>query len=149
MRVETFVRGPLQNNVYLLCDEHSNEAAIIDPGIGSDDLLKTIEEQQLRLRYVLVTHAHFDHIDNVALFREQTGAEVVSHRADAAALEEQAGVSADVLLVGGEELALGNPYSPDIPHAGTLPRRRLLFGRRPPVCRRHALCRIHWQERFP
>ena len=50
MRVETFVRGPLQNNVYLLCDESSNEAAIIDPGIGSDDLLKTIEEQQLRLR---------------------------------------------------------------------------------------------------
>ena len=108
MRVETFVRGPLQNNVYLLCDEISNEAAIIDPGIGSDDLLKNIEEQQLRLRYVLVTHAHFDHIDNVALFREQTGAEVVSHRADAAVLEELAGVSADVLLDGGEELVLGN-----------------------------------------
>ncbi len=108
MRVETFVRGPLQNNVYLLCDQHSNEAAIIDPGIGSDDLLKNIEEQQLRLRYVLVTHAHFDHIDNVALFREQTGAEVVSHRADAAVLEELAGVAADVLLDGGEELALGS-----------------------------------------
>ena len=128
MRVETFVRGPLQNNVYLLCDELSNEAAIIDPGIGSDDLLKTIEEQQLRLRYVLVTHAHFDHIDNVALFREQTGANVVSHRADAAVLEELAGVSSDVLLDGGEELALGNLTPPDIPHAGTLPRRRLLFG---------------------
>ena len=108
MRVETFVRGPLQNNVYLLRDEHTNEAAIIDPGIGSDDLLKTIEEQQLRLRYVLVTHAHFDHIDNVALFREQTGAEVVSHRADAAVLEELAGVSADVLLHGGEVLTVGS-----------------------------------------
>ena len=108
MRVETFVRGPLQNNVYLLCDEISNEAAIIDPGIGSDDLLKNIEEQQLRLRYVLVTHAHFDHIDNVALFREQTGAKVVSHRADAAVLEEQAGVSADVLLHGGEVLTVGS-----------------------------------------
>ena len=108
MRVETFVRGPLQNNVYLLCDELSNEAAIIDPGIGSDDLLKNIEEQQLRLRYVLVTHAHFDHIDNVALFREQTGAEVVSHRADAAVLEELAGVPADVLLHGGEVLTVGS-----------------------------------------
>ena len=108
MRVETFVRGPLQNNVYLLCDEISNEAAIIDPGIGSDDLLKNIEEQQLRLRYVLVTHAHFDHIDNVALFREQTGAEVVSHRADAAVLEELAGVPADVLLHGGEVLTVGS-----------------------------------------
>ena len=57
---------------------------------------------------MLVTHGHFDHVDNVAHFREQTGAEVVSHRADAAVLEEQAGVSADVLLDGGEELALGS-----------------------------------------
>ena len=108
MRVETFVRGPLQNNVYLLCDELSNEAAIIDPGIGSDDLLEHIKKQQLQLRYVLVTHGHFDHVDNVALFREQTGASVVLHHADAAALEELAGVSADVLLDGGEELALGS-----------------------------------------
>ncbi len=108
MKVETFVRGPLQNNVYLLCDELSNEAAIIDPGIGSDDLLQNIEEQQLHLRYILVTHAHFDHVDNVALFREQTGTKVVVHHADAAALEELAGVPADVLLDGGEELALGS-----------------------------------------
>ena len=108
MRVETFVRGPLLNNVYLLWDEHSNEAAIIDPGIGSDDLLKHVEEQQLHLRYVLVTHAHFDHVDNVALFREQTGAGVVLHQADAAALEELVGVSADVLQNGGEELTLGS-----------------------------------------
>ena len=108
MKVETFVRGPLQNNVYLLWDEHSSEAVIIDPGIGSDDLLQNIEEQQLHLRYILVTHAHFDHVDNVALFREQTGAKVVLHHADAAALEELAGVPADVLLDGGEELALGS-----------------------------------------
>ncbi len=108
MRVETFVRGPLLNNVYLLWDEHSNEAAIVDPGIGSDDLLKHIEEEQLHLRYVLVTHAHFDHVDNVALFREQIGAGVVLHQADAAALEELVGVSADVLQNGGEELTLGS-----------------------------------------
>ena len=108
MKVETFVRGPLVNNVYLLWDEHGNEAAIIDPGIGSDDLLQDIEERQLRLRYILVTHAHFDHVDNVALFREQTGARVVVHHADAAGLEELAGVPADVLLDGGEELALGS-----------------------------------------
>ena len=108
MRVETFVRGPLVNNVYLLWDEHSNEAAIIDPGIGSDDLLTHIEQQQLHLRYILVTHAHFDHVDNVTHFRERTGASIVLHHDDAAMLGEQMGISADVLLRGGEELALGN-----------------------------------------
>ena len=107
MRVETFVRGPLLNNVYLLWDEQSNEAAIIDPGIGSDDLLRNIEEKQLRLRYILNTHRHFDHVDCDEVFRERAGAQIVLHRDDAAFLEEELGITADVLLTGGEELPLG------------------------------------------
>ncbi len=108
MRVETFVRGPLLNNVYLLWDEHSNEAAIIDPGIGSDDLLKHIQDLQLRLRYILNTHRHFDHVDNDGFYREQTGAPIVLHHDDAAMLATEFGISPDILLHGGEELALGS-----------------------------------------
>ena len=108
MRVETFVRGPLANNVYLLWDENTKEAAIIDPGIGSDDLLAHIQERQLHLRYILNSHRHFDHVDNDVFYREQTGASIVLHQDDAAMLEEQMGISADVLLRGGEELALGS-----------------------------------------
>ncbi len=107
MRVETFVRGPLLNNVYLLWDEHSNEAAIINPGIQSDDLLQNIQDLQLNLRYVLNTHRHFDHVDSDEFYREQTGAPIVLHQADAALLKDQLGIEPDVLLQGGEELALG------------------------------------------
>ncbi|MCY4436768.1 MAG: MBL fold metallo-hydrolase [Chloroflexi bacterium] len=107
MRVETFVRGPLLNNVYLLWDEHSNEAAIIDPGIQSDDLLQNIQDLQLNLRYVLNTHRHFDHVDNDEFYREQTGAPIVLHQDDAAMLKDQLGIEPDMLLQGGEELALG------------------------------------------
>ena len=106
MRVETFVRGPLLNNVYLLWDEQSKDAAIIDPGMMSEDLLQTIQDRQLQLRYILNTHRHFDHVDCVEFFREQTGAPVVLHQDDAAMLKEQLGIVPDVLLQGGEELAL-------------------------------------------
>ncbi len=108
MKVETFVRGPLLNNVYLLWDVDGNDAAIIDPGIGSDDLLARVEERQLRLRYVLLTHRHYDHVDCAELFRERFGAPLVLHQDDAALLEEQLGIVPDMLLGGGEELALGS-----------------------------------------
>lgn len=108
MKVETFVRGPLVNNVYLLWDEQSKDAAIIDPGIQSDDLLKNIQDQQLQLRYILNTHRHFDHVDSDEFYREQTGAPIVLHQDDAAMLKDQLGIVPDVLLQGGEELALGS-----------------------------------------
>ena len=108
MKVETFVRGPLLNNVYLLWDEQSRDAAIIDPGIGSDDLLTNIQDYDLRLRYILNTHRHFDHVDNDAFYRERTGAAIVLHHADAAMLEAEFGIAPDILLHGGEELALGS-----------------------------------------
>ncbi len=108
MRVETFVRGPLLNNVYLLWDEQSKDAAIIDPAMMSEDVLQTIQDNQLTLRYILNTHRHFDHVDCVDFYREQTGAPAMLHQDDAAMLEDQLGIVPDVLLQGGEELALGS-----------------------------------------
>lgn len=107
MKVETFVRGPLLNNVYLLWDEDSKDAAIIDPAMMSENVLQTIQDNQLTLRYILNTHRHFDHVDCVDFFREQTGAPAFLHQDDAAMLKEQLGIVPDVLLQGGEELALG------------------------------------------
>ncbi len=108
MKVETFVRGPLLNNVYLLWDEQSKDAAIIDPAMMSEDVLQTIQDNQLTLRYILNTHRHFDHVDCVDFFREQTGAPAFLHQDDAEMLKEQLGIVPDVLLQGGEELALGS-----------------------------------------
>ena len=108
MKVETFVRGPLLNNVYLLWDEQSNDSAIIDPGMMSEDVLQTIQDNQLTLRYILNTHRHFDHVDCVDFFREHTGAPALLHQDDAAMLKDQLGIVPDVLLQGGEELALGS-----------------------------------------
>lgn len=107
MKVETFVRGPLLNNVYLLWDEGTLEAAIIDPGMMSEDVLPFIQGKQLNVRLILSTHRHIDHVDAAEFFREQTGAPFLLHQDDAAVLKEQLGIIPDRLVQDGETLALG------------------------------------------
>ena len=78
MKVETFVRGPLQNNVYLLWDEPSSEAAIIDPGIQQRrSAAEHPEPATSTCAMFSNTHRHFDHVDNDEFYREQTGAPIV------------------------------------------------------------------------
>ena len=51
--------GQLQTNCYLLCD--SGECCLIDPGDNARGLLRVVEESGCTLRYILLTHGHFDH----------------------------------------------------------------------------------------
>jgi hydroxyacylglutathione hydrolase len=60
--VQTFVLGDLENNTYLAFDPVSNEAVLIDPAEGSASILPIILKYKLQLKYILLTHAHFDHI---------------------------------------------------------------------------------------
>ncbi len=54
--------GDLWVNAYLVWDEKTKEAALIDPGDNADDLLAAITERGLLLKTILLTHGHFDHI---------------------------------------------------------------------------------------
>jgi hydroxyacylglutathione hydrolase len=58
--------GPLPNNVYLLVDQHSGKAVVIDPSFESDLVLQRAESMGLQLTQVWLTHGHFDHIAGVA-----------------------------------------------------------------------------------
>src|SRR6185369_7010843 len=49
-------------NSYLVWDEVSREAAVFDTGLQADPTLKLIEENQLQLRHIFITHSHEDHI---------------------------------------------------------------------------------------
>lgn len=64
LKIHTFTVGPLENNTYLIFDKESKEAAIIDPAIGSNFLIERIKKDGFSLKYILLTHAHFDHIAN-------------------------------------------------------------------------------------
>lgn len=61
MKVITTVVGSLQTNCYLLIDEETKLAALIDPGDNADKLLALIKEEGVTLKYILLTHGHRDH----------------------------------------------------------------------------------------
>jgi len=56
-------KGELFSNSYILID--GDNCVVIDPSHPSDNLIKTIKEKELNLKGVLLTHAHFDHIQGV------------------------------------------------------------------------------------
>jgi hydroxyacylglutathione hydrolase len=64
--IKVFTLGPLQNNCYLLIDDHSQSSALIDPPYGVDVISQYLETQKLDLQMILITHAHFDHIGGVS-----------------------------------------------------------------------------------
>ncbi len=91
MIVRQILCGPLQENAYLVYDETSDDALLIDPG---DDL--TVLEKELtacgkKLTDILLTHGHFDHILSVQPLREKYGARVHIHPLDAYMLESEDG----------------------------------------------------------
>ena len=66
MKIKMFTVNPVQENTYVLYDEASREAAIVDPGCmrhsEEDQLRVFIEEQGLEPKLLLCTHQHFDHV---------------------------------------------------------------------------------------
>ncbi|MEZ4388305.1 MAG: MBL fold metallo-hydrolase [Candidatus Krumholzibacteriia bacterium] len=60
--LECLTVGPLQMNAWLLLDHEAGEAALIDPGDEAARLLARIDASGCRLRWLLATHGHFDHV---------------------------------------------------------------------------------------
>jgi hydroxyacylglutathione hydrolase len=78
--------GPLQVNCFILADEKTKEAVVIDPGDDAQDILRVIKDKGLRVRYIVNTHAHFDHVGANKAVKDATGAELLLHEADAPVL---------------------------------------------------------------
>ncbi|MGE5173167.1 MAG: MBL fold metallo-hydrolase [Betaproteobacteria bacterium] len=80
------VVGPLQVNCFILADEKTKDAVVIDPGDDAGDILKIIKDKSLKVKYIVNTHAHFDHVGANKAIKEATGAELLFHEADAPVL---------------------------------------------------------------
>ncbi len=122
MKVVQFdLEHPILCNRYMLVDEASGEAAIIDPAWYEGVLQEEVEKLEgIKIKYILLTHGHFDHIMGVHGLKEATGALVAIHEADEDCLydpakslsegntpEKQIPVHADILLKDGDELKIG------------------------------------------
>ena len=62
IKVVKLVLGPLSSNCYLIFDEKSKEAVIVDPGDEADFLIQKIEDLELKPQKIIATHGHFDHV---------------------------------------------------------------------------------------
>ena len=82
MILEVRAVAPFFKNGFVVGCERTREAVLIDPGDEADALLSAVRSHGLDVRYVLLTHAHIDHITGVALVREALGAPVHLHRDD-------------------------------------------------------------------
>ena len=82
MKIETAVVGPLSNNTYLVISEKNN-AVVIDPGMGFEDIDNIISKNEATLKYVFLTHGHFDHIASASQLIKKYGARLVVSKKDA------------------------------------------------------------------
>jgi hydroxyacylglutathione hydrolase len=82
MLIETRAVEPFFKNAYVLGCEETREGVVIDPGDEVNDLLEVVRQQRLSIRYILLTHAHLDHITGVGRAKAALDAPVGLHEAD-------------------------------------------------------------------
>lgn len=82
MKILHLTVGMVATNCYIFYDENTMEGAVIDPGDNAKAILKTIEDEKINLKYVLLTHGHFDHILAVHDVVNATGAKLVCNKDD-------------------------------------------------------------------
>ena len=84
MKVKMLQVGQLGTNCYLLVDDTTNKAAIIDPGGDADRIIQVLQGEKVELEYILLTHGHYDHTTGVPELSEaMPDAKIYIHQADA------------------------------------------------------------------
>ncbi len=119
MIIQKMEVGPIMANCFILGCEKTKEAAVIDPGDDADRILMALAKAELKVKYLINTHGHFDHVGANKRMKETTGAQIAVHPDDEPMLVELSrsaamfGLSAensppaDILLKDGDEISFG------------------------------------------
>lgn len=82
MLVKTLAVGALQCNCTIFGDEDAGEAFVVDPGDDLDLIDAVLDRHALKVKGVLITHAHIDHIGRAGEFKDRLGAPMYLHEID-------------------------------------------------------------------
>jgi len=74
--------GPMQNFSYIVGDENSKEAAVVDAGWEVEKFINISNKENLKIKKIILTHSHYDHIQKVDELASKTNAEVFFHEDD-------------------------------------------------------------------
>ncbi|MGE5474979.1 MAG: MBL fold metallo-hydrolase [Ignavibacteriales bacterium] len=112
--------GMLETNCYIYVDEDTREGIIIDPGDDAGKILDIIKNEKIKIKYIILTHGHWDHIGVVDRIKVHTGADILIHANDNDCLTDSTkslsyligilgpSIKADRFLNDGDEISIGN-----------------------------------------
>jgi hydroxyacylglutathione hydrolase len=84
---EIILVGPLQCNCSIVGDESTHDGMIIDPGDEVDEILRIVEQHALKVKQIVITHAHIDHVGGAMKLKQRTGAPILLNQNDHALLK--------------------------------------------------------------
>jgi hydroxyacylglutathione hydrolase len=100
MKVHQLEVGNMQNFTYIVEDESTSEAIIIDPSWNLDELTRIIEKNGLSIKYIVNTHYHFDHTIGNAAMAAQTKAQIIQYKTST--------IKHDIAVSDGDKIKFGN-----------------------------------------
>ena len=121
MILEILTVGALETNCYILGDEKTKQAVVIDPGGDFEIIEDHLKKLKLKVQYIILTHGHVDHIGALGELKKTTQAEILIHSKDSAMLYDPnqnlsifsgdriIPIKADKLLEDGETFLIQKP----------------------------------------
>lgn len=101
--------GALSTNCYII-KSNRNNGVIIDPGADFNDIMAVLKSHSINLKYIVLTHGHFDHVGAVVQLKNATNAKVYLHRLDVE-LTKNPSLSLSTFA---DDYSKFDPFSPDV-----------------------------------
>jgi glyoxylase-like metal-dependent hydrolase (beta-lactamase superfamily II) len=92
--------GNMQNFTYILEDESTSEGIIIDPSWELDEIMRVVQKNNIKIKYIVNTHHHFDHTIGNDTIKKETGAPILQYKTST--------IKHDLEVSDGDKIKFGN-----------------------------------------